>query len=124
MSTSTGTHLFAVQVAFSGSVAAFCVAMLCAYPDADTRAVYLPILCSIMSVWLPSPASPTKQPAVAVPGVLGADETAAAAAAAAGPAPGARRYVALSRPQGAAAPALADDAADVEAPASLAARRP
>lgn len=49
--------IYTAQIAFSSILIAFCIAMLSAYNDANTRAVYLPILTSVVGVWLPQPSS-------------------------------------------------------------------
>ena len=49
--------VYTAQIVFSSILIAFCIGMLSAYNDPNTRAVYLPILTSVVSVWLPQPSN-------------------------------------------------------------------
>lgn len=50
-------RIFGVQVFFSAVMVIFCIAQLWLHSDSDTRSVFLPILTSIVGVWLPSPSA-------------------------------------------------------------------
>ena len=56
------SRLFLVQILFSLIMVAFCISQVISNDDAATRSVYLPILTSIIGVWLPSPASSPHNP--------------------------------------------------------------
>ena len=46
---------FFTQAAFSGSIVAFCIAMLITAQDCATFSRYSPLLTLVVGVWLPSP---------------------------------------------------------------------
>jgi hypothetical protein len=48
-------HIYITQVTLSIIMIGFCIAMIAQDNTADTRSVYLPILTSIVGVWLPQP---------------------------------------------------------------------
>ena len=73
--------LFGIQACISAVVVLFSISML-ASGRGDTS-IYLPVLTSITSIWLPSPASGRKMPDLT--NMLGLGSAAAAAAAATGP---------------------------------------
>lgn len=50
-------HIFITQISLSLIMIIFCISMISIDNTSDTRAVYLPILTSIIGVWLPSPSS-------------------------------------------------------------------
>lgn len=56
--------MFAAQVLFSVMTMAFCMAMIS--QDRETQ-VFLPILISIVSVWMPAPAVPNRKQASTPP---------------------------------------------------------
>ena len=50
-------HIYITQVSLSIIMITFCIVMIAIDNRSDTRAVYLPILTSIVGVWLPQPKS-------------------------------------------------------------------
>ena len=50
-------HVYLTQVSISIVLIGFCIAMIATDNTSDTRSVYLPILTSIVGVWLPQPKS-------------------------------------------------------------------
>lgn len=55
---------FAAQVLFSFTAMIFCMAMIV---DNRDTSVFLPILTSVISVWMPAPVIPKKKPRVPIP---------------------------------------------------------
>jgi len=53
-------HIYFTQVSISIIIIGFCIAMIASDNTSDTRSVYLPILTSIVGVWLPQPSMSLK----------------------------------------------------------------
>lgn len=47
--------VFYAQLTFSLVTVGFCMGMIINHPDATTTSVFMPILTSIVGVWVPSP---------------------------------------------------------------------
>lgn len=52
--------MFFAQVLFSFVTMAFCMSMIFISSNSETTAVFLPILSSVVSVWMPSPKVPPR----------------------------------------------------------------
>ena len=53
-------HIYITQISISLILIIFCIAMIATDNTSDTRSVYLPILTSIVGVWLPQPTAASK----------------------------------------------------------------
>ena len=53
-------HVYLTQISISLILIIFCIAMIATDNTSDTRSVYLPILTSIVGVWLPQPTGTSK----------------------------------------------------------------
>ena len=53
-------HIYVTQISISLILIIFCIAMIATDNTSDTRSVYLPILTSIVGVWLPQPTGNSK----------------------------------------------------------------
>ena len=53
-------HIYVSQISISLIIILFCIAMIATDNTSDTRSVYLPILTSIVGVWLPQPTGTSK----------------------------------------------------------------
>jgi hypothetical protein len=49
--------IFLTQISFSAVTVGFCITMIAINPTPTTTSVFLPILTSVIGVWLPSPSS-------------------------------------------------------------------
>ena len=50
-------RMFVTQISLSVVMVSFCICMIAIDNTSDIRSVYLPILTSVVGVWLPSPSS-------------------------------------------------------------------
>jgi hypothetical protein len=50
-------RIFLTQISLSAVMVGFCICMIAINNTTDSRSVYLPILTSVVGVWLPSPSS-------------------------------------------------------------------
>ena len=57
-------HIYITQVSLSLIMVTFCIAMISINNTAESRSVYLPILTSIIGVWLPQPQSSSGNPGI------------------------------------------------------------
>ena len=55
-------YIYLTQVGLSVIMMAFCIAMVAKDNTSESRAVYLPILTSIVGVWLPQPKNKVEEP--------------------------------------------------------------
>lgn len=55
-------YMYFTQVGLSLIMMAFCITMISIDNTSDSRAVYLPILTSIVGVWLPQPKNKGDEP--------------------------------------------------------------
>ena len=60
-------HIFITQVSLSIVMIVFCIVMIATDNTSDTRSVYLPILTSIVGVWLPQPTMAIKDSPIHTP---------------------------------------------------------
>lgn len=49
--------IYLTQVSFSAVTVAFCIIMIATDPTPTTTSVFLPIMTSVIGVWLPSPSN-------------------------------------------------------------------
>ena len=54
-------RMFVTQISLSVVMVGFCICMIAIDNTADSRSVYLPILTSVVGVWLPSPSANIKK---------------------------------------------------------------
>ncbi len=60
-------HIYLTQVSLSVIMIVFCITMIAMDNTAESRSVYLPILTSIVGVWLPQPQTSPKDTASVSP---------------------------------------------------------
>jgi uncharacterized membrane protein len=53
-------RIFFTQVFFSVLTVSFCIGMIAHNPSTQTSSIYLPIITSVVGVWLPQPKSTEK----------------------------------------------------------------